>query len=103
MHSVTVKRPGISAEQAAGVLRRQLGSGYQVLAKGRTEIRLRKSLFIRARVLIDDEPGGTTFSIEGQGIRLPIPLVYALLRQMNDRGIAERAAQIISQSEELRQ
>lgn len=102
MHSVTVKSPGISAEQAASVLRDQLGSGYQVMPKG-TEIRLRKGLFIRAKVLIDDEPGGTTFSIGGQGIRLPIPLVYALMRQMNDRGIAERAAQIISQSAELRQ
>ena len=70
-------------------------------SKGPAEIRLTKGLFIRAKAVIDHEPTGTTFQITGQGIRLPLPLLYALMRQMNDRGIAERTAQIISRSKEL--
>jgi hypothetical protein len=101
MHSVTVRRAGISAEQAAGILLRELGAGYHVTPKGPTEIRLRKGLFVRAKILIDHEPGETTFAVTGQGIRLPVPLLFALIRQTNDRGIADRSAQIIAQSKEF--
>lgn len=103
MHSVKVRRTGISADQAASVMRHELGDGYQVQPHGTTEVKLKKGPFTRARMVLCEEPDGTVLEIRGQGIRLPIPLFYALSERMNDHGLAKRSAQIAAQSEHFRE
>jgi hypothetical protein len=96
----TVQLPGthVTATQLADTLRHELGTGYHVsLARG-DEVKIRKGPFQRARITITDEPGGTEFGARGESIRLPIPLCYPIIKQMNDRGIAARCIDVISHS-----
>lgn len=103
MYSVQVPRTGISADELADVLRHELGPACQVKTTAPDQIKISKGPFRRARVTLSPEPGGTTFEVKGEAIRLPIPLFYAITRERNDRGIAARSADIISQSTRLRQ
>lgn len=102
MHSVKVERTGISPSQLADVIRDELGPSYQV-KEGPDELKIRKGPFRRATIELFHEADGTVFQVRGTGIRLPIPAFYAISNQLNDRGIAARAAAIISQSTRLRE
>jgi hypothetical protein len=73
-----------------------LGAGYQVRPAGADEVKVRKGILQRARITITREPGGTEIDARGESIRLPIPLYYAINKQMNDRTIAARCADIIT-------
>jgi hypothetical protein len=95
MHSVKVRKSGISAEDAADVIKRGLGEGYQVQPSGGAEILVRKGTFGRARVRLREEPGGTVFEVTGQGFLITMKLA-------NDRGIAKRTAEVISQAADYR-
>ncbi|HEX6522782.1 MAG TPA: hypothetical protein VF070_22685 [Streptosporangiaceae bacterium] len=95
MTSVKVRRSGISAEDAAEVIRRGLGEGYQVQPSGGAEILVRKGTFGRAKVRLREEPGGTVFDVNGQGYLITMKVA-------NDRGIARRTAEVISQAAEYR-
>lgn len=100
MQSVKVRRTGITAQQAAEVIRRGLGRGYQVEPEGETEILVRRGTFGRAKARIREEPGGTVFEVRGQG--LPVPLLVLSLQFMNDRGIARRTADVLGNADEYR-
>jgi hypothetical protein len=102
MHSVNVPGSQITASQLATILRQELGAGYRVSPAGADEVKVRKGIFQRARITISHEPGGTEIGARGESIRLPIPLYYAINKQMNDGGIAARCADIISDSAQLR-
>jgi hypothetical protein len=101
MQSVKVRRSPISAEQAAEVIRDQLGGGYQVEADGETVLHIRKGLG-RAKVSLRGEPGGTVFDVQGEGSWAVLPLFNVYTKMLNDRGIAKRTASAIGEAEAFR-
>ena len=100
MPEVKVRRTGIGAGQAASVIKDALGEGYQVTQTGDGSVQVRKNAFIRAKVSMNEEPGGTLFHVHGEG--LPIPLLFGTLMLVNNRGIARRIATAIGSREEFR-
>lgn len=100
MQSVKVRRNGISADQAAEVLRTALGDGYHVQPEGETTLLVRKGRG-RAKVSLRGEPGGTVFEVSGQGVTV-FPLFSLTTKMMNDRGIAKKTATAIDQAEAFR-
>ena len=72
-----------------------VGDGYIVSLAGES-VMVRKNAFVYARVKLRDEPDGTLLEVIGCG--LPTPLLYFPLKFINDRGIAARTAQAISQA-----
>ena len=101
MRSVQVRRSQISAEQAAEVLRDQLGHGYQVQADGDTRLRIHKGLG-RATASLREEPGGTVFDVQGEGSLAVLPLFNVVTKMMNERGIAKRTAEAIGEAAAFR-
>lgn len=100
MQSVKVRRSQLSAEQAAEVIRDQLGSGYEVQADGETELKVRKGMG-RAKVSLHGEPGGTVFEVQGEGVSV-LPLFNIYTKMMNERGIARRTATAIGEAKAFR-
>jgi hypothetical protein len=100
MRSVKVRRSQVSAEQAAEVIRDQLGSGYQVQADGDT-LRIHKGLG-RATASLRGEPGGTVFDVRGEGGLAVLPLFNVVTKMLNERGIAKRTAEAIDEAEAFR-
>lgn len=96
MQTVKVQRRGISQEQAAEAIGQALGSGYRVEFAGNA-LDIRKGLFGRARVTMRDEPDGTVFEVNSQG--LPLPLLYISLKVINEKGIATHTAKAIGRPE----
>jgi hypothetical protein len=101
MQSVKVQRSGISADQAAEVLRRGLGGAYQVQADGDTQLRVSKGL-ARATVSLRGEPDGTVFDVSGEAGVSVMPLAGFITKIMNERGVARKAAAVIGQAEVFR-
>ena len=101
MQSVKVRRSQISAEQAAEVIRSQLGGGYQVQADGSTTLHVRKGL-AKAKVSLHDEPGGTVFDVQGEGSWGVLPIFNIYTRMINERGIAKRTASVLGEAEAFR-
>jgi hypothetical protein len=98
MPQVKVRRRGISAEDAAAVIRGGLsGEQVQVTQHGDRELEVKKGFLVRANVSISDEPGGTVFTVRGGGTALPLLIVTA--RLVNNRGIARRVADALGQHE----
>jgi hypothetical protein len=95
MPQVKVRRRGISAEDAAAVIRGRLGQGLQITQNGDRELELKKNYFVRAKVSISDEPGGTVFDVRGQGMPIPLLMVTTLL--VKNRGIARQVAEAIGE------
>lgn len=93
MASVKVRKTGISAEEAADVLRRGLGDGYRVEPEGGAEVRVRKGIG-RAMVNFHEEAGGTVFEVRGQGFT---PLMILL----SNVGVAKRTAAAIDMATEF--
>jgi hypothetical protein len=100
MPQVKVRRRGISAEDTAAVIRGRLGEQLKITPNGDRELEVAKNAFIRAKVTIDEEPGGTVFSVRGMG--MPIPLLILTMMAVNDRGIARRVADAIGEHEGFR-
>lgn len=100
MQSVKVRRGGISASDAADVLRSELGSGYDVQAGDDGTLHIRKGM-ARAKVTVHAEPGGTVFDVAGEGISFP-PLFGLIAKALNNQGIAKKAAAAIGQAEAFR-
>lgn len=101
MPQVKVRRRGISAEDAAAVIRAGLpGEKLEITEHGDRELELRKSFFVQAKVGIGDEPGGTVFNVHGGGPY--IPLLFWTTRLVNSRGIARRVADVLGAHEGFR-
>ena len=98
MQTVQVQRSGISADQAAEVLRRGLGSEYQVEADGDSQLRISKGL-ARAKVSLRAGPDGTDFDVSGEAGVSVMPLAGFISKMMNERGLARRTAAVIGQAE----
>jgi hypothetical protein len=98
---VKIRRTSISVEEAVEVMRRELGNGYQIRPLGDGEIRINQGFLRQARVTFYEELDGTVFEAQGEGIRMPIPFGYLLLKRANDRGVAHIVASIIGQSHQL--
>ena len=101
MHSVKVQRSGITADQAAEVIRRGLGGEYQVQADGDTQLRISKGL-ARAAVSLRAGPDGTAFDVSGEAGVSVMPLAGFISKMMNERGLARRTAAVIGQAEAFR-
>jgi len=96
MPQVKVRRRGISAEDAAGVIRGSMpGENLQTIQHGDRELEVQKSFFVRAKVSISDEPGGTVFTVHGGGP--VVPLLFVVTRLVNSRGIAQRVAHALGE------
>ena len=100
MPDVKVRRTGIRADQASAAIRDALGAGYEVTETGERDLEVRKNAFIRAKVSMSDEAGGTLFQVHGQGI--PFPLLFGTLKLVNTRGIAKQITSAIGTREEFR-
>ncbi len=101
MQSVKVRRSQISAEQAAEVIRDQLGGACQVETDSETVLKVRKGLG-RATVSLRSEPGGTVFEVQGEGSVPVLPLFNIYTKMLNERGIARRTAAAIGEAEAFR-
>ena len=101
MHSVKVRRSGISADQAAEVVRLGLGGEYQVQADGDTQLSVSKGL-TRATVSLRAEPDGTVFDVSGEAGVSVMPLAGFITKMMNERGLARRTAAVIGQADAFR-
>jgi hypothetical protein len=100
MPQVKVRRRGISAEDAAGVLRSSLaGEKVEITQNGDRELEVTRSFLARASVSISDEPGGTMFNVRGGGRFVPGIFV---LRVISSRGIARRVADALEANEGFR-
>lgn len=95
MADVKVPKTGISAEQAADVLRRDLGDGYRVEPEGVIEVNVRKGLLGRVKVILREEADGTLFEVRSQA--------FTPLMALMSMGLSKRAAEAISTADEFRQ
>jgi len=96
MPQVKVRRRGISAEDAATVVRGSMpGEKLQIIQHGDREFEVQKSFFVRANVRISEEAGGTVFTVHGGGP--VVPLLFVATRIVNSRGIAQRVANALGQ------
>lgn len=94
MPQVKVRRRGISAEDAAAVIRDGLaGENLEITERGDRELDISKSFFVHATVSIGEEPGGTVFNVRGGGP--VVPLLFVATRVANGRGIARRVAEVL--------
>ena len=100
MPDVKVRRTGIRAHEASAAIRDALGTGYQVTETGERDLEVRKNAFIRAKVSMREEPGGTLFHVHGQG--MPIPLLFGTMMLVNNLGIAKQITNAIGTREEFR-
>lgn len=101
MQSVKVRRSQVSAEQAADVIRDQLGGAYQVEPDGSAILHVRKGL-AKAKVSVRDEPGGTVFDVQGEGSWGVLPVFNLYTKIINERGIARRTASALGEAEAFR-
>jgi hypothetical protein len=96
MPQVKVRRRGISAEDAAGVIRASMpGEKLQTIQQTDRELEVKKSFLVRANVSIGDEAGGTVFTVRGGGP--VVPLLFLTTRLVNSRGIARRVADALGE------
>jgi hypothetical protein len=66
---VRIDRQGVSIEDAAAALRRELGDGYTVAVEGSGRgLKVSTGTLSYANVRMKDEPGGVDFSVHGGGI-----------------------------------
>jgi hypothetical protein len=100
MPEVKVRRTGIRADEASAAIKAALGTGYEVTQTGERDIEVRKSAFVRAKVSMSEEPGGTLFRVRGQGF--PVPGLFATMMLVNNRGIAKQVTDAIGAREEFR-
>ena len=100
MPDVKVRRTGIRADEASTAIKDALGAGYEVTQTGEGDIEVRKNAFIRAKVSMREEPGGTLFQVHGQG--MPIPLLFGTMMLVNNLGIAKQITNAIGTREEFR-
>ena len=100
MPDVKVRRTGIRADEASAAIRDALGTGYQVTETGERDLEVRKNAFIRAKVSMSEEPGGTLFHVRGQG--MPIPLLFTTMMLVNNPCIAKQITDAIGTREEFR-
>ena len=100
MPDVKVRRTGIRANEASAAIKDALGAGYEVTRAGERDFDVRKNAFIRAKVSMTEESGGTLFHIRGQGV--PVPLLFGTMMLVNNRGIARQIASAIGTREEFR-
>jgi hypothetical protein len=101
MHSVKVQQSGISADQAAEVVRHGLGDAYQVQADGDTQLHVSKGM-ARATVSLRAGPDGTVFDVSGEAGVSVMPLAGFITKMMNERGLARKTAAVIGQAEAFR-
>jgi hypothetical protein len=95
MQSVKVRRTGISADDAAQILRDGLGGGYEIRADGEGLL-VRKGV-ARAKINLRAEEDGTVFDVSGTGASV-LPLFSMVTKMLNDQGIAKRTAAIIGEA-----
>jgi hypothetical protein len=100
MQSVKVHKSGVSTDEAAEVLRAELGSDYQVERQDDGTLIVHRGM-AKAVVTVRAEHGGTVFDIAGKGSSL-LPLFNAVTKALSDRGIAARAAAAIGDAEAFR-
>ena len=100
MPEVKVRRTGIRADEASTAIKDALGARYEVTQSGERDLEVRKNAFIRAKVSMTEEPGGTLFRVRGQG--MPIPLLFTTMMLVNNRGIAKQITDAIGTREEFR-
>ncbi|HEY1700916.1 MAG TPA: hypothetical protein VGG75_14490 [Trebonia sp.] len=99
MQSVRVGRSGISADEAATVLRTALGHGFQVEPDGEGLL-IRKGL-ARAQVNIRSEERGTIFDISSKGTSF-LPLFNVVSKALTEQGLPKKTASAIDQAESFR-
>jgi hypothetical protein len=100
MPEVKVRRTGVERADVESVLKDALGDGYQITQTGDNSLDVRKNFFVRARVNMRAEPGGTVFNVRGSGT--PIPLLIFTMMWVNNQGIAKRIAAALGSREEFR-
>lgn len=100
MPEVKVRRRGITAEDTAAVIRGRLGEDLKITPNGDRELEVSKNSFVRAKVSISEEAGGTVFHVRGMG--MPIPLLMLTMMAVNNRGIARRVADAIGEHDGFR-
>ena len=101
MPEVKVRRKGISADEAEAAIRASLGPSVKITHNGDHRLEIAKSFFVRAKVEMAEEPGGTVFTVHGVGV--PFPLVFIVTKMSNEKGIAGKVADALGASEGFRE
>jgi hypothetical protein len=97
---VKVRRTGIQAAEASSAIRDALGGDIQITQTDDRNLDVRKNFFIRAKVSMNEEPGGTLFHVRGAGV--PIPLMFGTMMLVNNQGIAKQIAAALGNRAEFR-
>jgi hypothetical protein len=100
MPEVKVRRTGIRLDEASAAIKEALGAGYEVSQTGEHDLEVRKNAFVRAKVSMNEEPGGTLFRVRGQG--MPIPLLFSTMMLINNQGIAKQVVTALGAREDFR-
>lgn len=95
MPQVKVRGRGITADDTAAVIRDALGDGVRVSTPGDRQVEVQRSSFVRAKVSIAEDPGGTVFTVRGVGPTFP--LLFVTMSAVNSAGIAKQVAAAIEQ------
>lgn len=94
MAKVRVPRKHVTADEAAAVLSRRLGSEYKIEHNGDQRLMIRKNPLLFAQVAIRDEPGATVFRVQPGG--------FVILWIANSLTTARKVADALRRSEEFR-
>jgi hypothetical protein len=100
MPEVKVRRTGIRLTELSSAIKDSLGDGYEVTQSDADSLDVRKNFFIRAKVAMHAEPGGTVFNVRGAGT--PIPGLIFTMIWVNNQGIAKQIATALGAREEFR-
>jgi hypothetical protein len=94
MPSVTVQVPDLTAAATAEALTQQLGSGYKVVARDESKLRVSKGAMTYANVHLTQADGVTKVHVHGGG--------FLIGRALNELTIARRVADAVRQSPGLK-
>jgi hypothetical protein len=94
MPTVRVSCTGITSDQAAAALQRQLGDGYEVSAEGESRVTASQGKTKKARADLRDDGDGTIFEVHGVAVWI-YPLSLLVTKITNERGIAKTVAEAI--------
>jgi hypothetical protein len=100
MQSVKVRRDGISPSEAAGVLRSELGSDYDVQSSDDGVVHIRKG-FARVKMVVRSEAGGTVFDLSGEGTSW-LPVFNLITKSLSGNPLAKKTAAAIGAAEAFR-
>jgi hypothetical protein len=96
-HRISVNRTDVTGEETVGILRREMGDGYEVELSAADIVIVRESSFRKARVDLRHRPDGTVFLVHRIGPRAFSRIFLMIV----NNGLEVRVVRAIKSSAEL--